>query len=239
MARKDNPDRRPLLYGIAALLILVAALFLFWPRGDHENSVMTFTPSTPEGGVQAGHMEIPSDQEEPSGASLPSSDSELAPEDVAAQPILEHGTPSTQDAASTKTVAKRASSSKGSESVGSASSPSSTPTTSTARTSARSTTQTTPTTTNTRTDTASLTRPTSSGRYLLYLGSFSSYANAQKRATELKGKGVPADVAQASKADGTLIYRVRVAYFEGHSRAKAYGDDLKKRLGLGYWIAER
>ena len=87
--------------------------------------------------------------------------------------------------------------------------------------------------------TAGSTRPGSSGRYLLYLGSFSSRENAQRRVQELQGQGIPADIAQGSKGDGSPIYRVRVGYFEGHSKAKAYGEDLKSRHKLDYWISER
>jgi cell division septation protein DedD len=86
---------------------------------------------------------------------------------------------------------------------------------------------------------STLVQPTSSGRYLLNLGSFSSHSNAQRRVDQLRKNGVPADVAQGTKSDGTPVYRVRVAYFEGHSLAKAYGEDLKRRLGLDYWISER
>ena len=84
-----------------------------------------------------------------------------------------------------------------------------------------------------------LVQPGPSGRYLINLGSFSSHSNAQRQVDELRKNGVPADIAQGTKPDGTPLYRVRVAYFEGHSLAKAYGDDLQRRMGLTYWIAER
>jgi hypothetical protein len=55
---------------------------------------------------------------------------------------------------------------------------------------------------------------------------------------DLEAAGVPATVVQG-EADGQTVYRVRVGWFEGYSVAKAYGDDIKGRLGLDFWVAER
>ncbi len=213
--RKDDSDRRPLLYGIAAILILVAALFLFWPRGGEDASVMTFTPSSSEGEVQAEHLEAPAGTNE-RAASTENPASKLPPEEVAAEPIEGAAGGTSSSEVPSKSPSTPFNHSKTTAPSGNA--PSNPPAVSSS---------------------PSPVQPGASGRYLLYLGSFSSYTNAQKRATELKTKGVPADVIQGSKPDGTLIYRVRVAWFEGHSKAKAYGEDLKRRLGVDYWIAER
>ena len=172
--------------------------------------------------------------------------STVPPEDIAAEPIdrgsagSATATSSTARTSAAKEDAASASVSTGGSAVSSATTGGSSRTSS-GPSSANTSSSTRPTT-DTRSSTSgfsSAVQPGSRGNYLLYLGSFGSYANAQKKANELKGKGVPADVTQASKPDGTLIYRVRVAYFEGYSKAKAYGDELKHRLGVDFWVAER
>jgi cell division septation protein DedD len=221
MARNESPDRRPLLYGFAAVLILVAAGFIFWPRGNRsEGPGMILTPETEQGQL-AGQIETPSEElataldPNPAGTGA-----EVAPEEIQAQPIAE-----TEYAVETN--ASRENSTTNSPSTAEATSPvtdravsSSPPTQPAPRAS-------------------DLSQPGPTGRYLLYLGSFSTRANAGRKATELQGKGVPAEIASGSKADGSPIFRVRVGYFQGHSRAKSYGEGLKTRLGLDYWIAER
>lgn len=231
MARTESPDRRPLLYGFAAVLILIAAGFIFWPRGDgsHEPG-MVLTPDNEQGQLAA---QIESPGEELSTAQDPApadSGQDVAPEEIRSQPINE-----------TEYAVEAQPSSQTSGASSSGSQTQSRPTTDRAVTGSGSSqaqatqapaTQTTPRATD-------LSQPGASGRYLLYVGSFSTRANADRKAKELQGKGVPAEVSSGTKADGTAFYRVRVGYFEGHSRAKSYGDNLKSRLGLDYWIAER
>ncbi|HKI84080.1 MAG TPA: SPOR domain-containing protein [Candidatus Krumholzibacteria bacterium] len=215
MAREDTPDRRPLLYGIAALLILCAALFLFWPRGPkNELSTMTLTPPSAENQVQAGQVN-------PEDSATASSDELAKPEETPQESL------STEDQRQQAVAPKQ---SQPEPSSIKAVTPAQTASSSPAPPNHEKTAQKLNT---------SLVQPTSSGRYLLNLGSFGSHSNAQRRVDELRANGVPADVAQGTKPDGSPIYRVRVAYFEGHSLAKAYGEDLKRRLGLDYWISER
>ncbi len=215
MAREDTPDRRPLLYGIAALLILCAALFLFWPRGPkNELSTMTLTPPSAENQVQAGQVN-------PEDSATATSDELAKPEETPQESLSTEDQP--QQAVAPKQSQPEPSPTK-------AVTPAQTASSSPAPLSHEKTAQKLNT---------SLVQPTSSGRYLLNLGSFGSHSNAQRRVDELRANGVPADVAQGTKPDGSPIYRVRVAYFEGHSLAKAYGEDLKRRLGLDYWISER
>jgi cell division protein FtsN len=38
--RKDAPDRRPLLYGLFAVAIVIVASYLFWPRGSGDNALV-------------------------------------------------------------------------------------------------------------------------------------------------------------------------------------------------------
>ncbi len=218
MAREDTPDRRPLLYGIAALLILCAALFLFWPRGPkNELSTMTLTPPGTENSLQAGQVS-------PEGATPAEGESSsMSPEDTPAESLSQ----APQKPSSTQLQATELHASTSSQTTPvHAASTEMAPTT-------RSSGSTSPNTG------AGLVQPGPSGRYLINLGSFSSHSNAQRRVDELRQNGVPADVAQGTKPDGTPLYRVRIAYFEGHSLAKAYGEDLQRRLGLKYWISER
>jgi cell division septation protein DedD len=222
MARNESPDRRPLLYGFAAVLILLAAGFIFWPRGDRTREPgMVLTPDAGQGQL-AGQIETPSEEPGSTETTLAGgTGDELSPESVQAQPIAEteyavEGTVNSQSPTQTDR-----------NGVGTSGSTTTNPTTP-----SRTTTQSAPRATN-------LDQPGPSGRYLLYLGSFSTRENAQNRATELQGKGVPAEIMSGTKADGSVYYRVRVGYFEGHSRAKSYGESLKQRLGLDYWIAER
>ncbi len=215
MAREDTPDRRPLLYGIAALLILCAALFLFWPRGPkNELSTMTLTPPSAENQVQAGQVN-PEDSATTTAKEAMNSEEtpreSLSGEQQEPQSTTPKQSSPEPSSASTVTPAKTVSSSPAPASHEKAPQKLS----------------------------SGLVQPTSTGRYLLNLGSFGSHSNAQRRVDELRANGVPADVAQGTKPDGSPIYRVRVAYFEGHSLAKAYGEDLKRRLGLDYWISER
>lgn len=227
MAHNDSPDRRPLLYGFAALLILVAAGFLFWPRGGRDDSPgLVLTPNASQEQL-ASDMDTPNQEEPAADGDAVASSQDEEPARIETQPIQE----TQYDAMDANRPSSATTSSASSQPVEPSSSSSSTTKSSTGNTSSlggasapRST---------------DLDQPGPSGRYLLYLGSFSTAENAQRRAKELQGKGVPAEVTRTNKPDGSLVYRVRVGFFEGHSRAKAYGEQLKSQYQVDYWIAER
>jgi len=227
MVYDETPDRRPLLYGFAALLILVAAGFLFWPRGDrNEAPGMVLTPNS-DAGQLASQMETPSDATE-SSPDRSAADTEQAPEEIRSQPITETEYALETDRGATKSSATSSSPSNSAE-----------PQSASPRTSGGSQSVEPSRPSQDAPRSTDLSRPGPSGRYLLYLGSYSTRENAQRRATELQGKGIPTEIAQGTRGDGSAVYRVRVGYFEGHSLAKAYGENLKSRHELEYWIAER
>ena len=90
MAYNDSPDRRPLLYGFAALLILVAAGFLFWPRGSRSDQPgLVLTPNTEESQL-ASQIETPSNEaEQGHDAALGSTETEIPPEKIESLAITE------------------------------------------------------------------------------------------------------------------------------------------------------
>lgn len=56
MSKSIEPaDRRPLIYGVFVLLILVAASYLFWPRTPHSDSLV-LTPESVRTGSAAAEM---------------------------------------------------------------------------------------------------------------------------------------------------------------------------------------
>jgi cell division septation protein DedD len=74
MSKPIEPaDRRPLVYGVFVLLILVAAAYLFWPRQPKPQSLVLTPESVRTGSAAADMTRTPTDEE---AAGLPADDVE-------------------------------------------------------------------------------------------------------------------------------------------------------------------
>ena len=215
-----SPDRRPLVYGGVALLILLAAAFLFWPHGDDDPTPtrMVLTPESVR-------------EDNPGSATTDAATGTLA---AAEESVPVDGIGSSVSSLD-ETVELPAETLPRGETRIVDSTPKATQPTPVAA-------QPKPRQTETRTSSPQRTAPSSplaEGRYVLNVGSFSTQSNADTQARELIGKGLNAHVHAAAKDDGTIIYRVRVGYFESRSVAESYGSWLKRQYSLDSWASGR
>ena len=247
MSRSSSPDRRPLLYGVAAVLILIAALFIFWPRGGNDDQPsFTLEAPTSEQSAQAsatggpnpgefGSTDDPRAMDDPSANADQAATDTPAPETVQSaqltqqQEFHQEEMPEPADAASTQTP--QTTSSAASQNKASANSGSN----------ATSGTSSQPVRgqTGTRSSSSGLTGPGPNGSYQIWAGSYHGYDNAQIQVKDLAKSDVESTVVEATASDGRTVYRVRIGFFAQKSQADAYARDLKSRLGLDYWIGQR
>lgn len=210
MSPRKNKDQRPLVYGVAAAVIVAMALFLFWPRGGQDEDLpeMVLTPhATQQASVETTGTPEPDDgmattnggaDDEAAAAAVQSGEVKQDPPPTKVAP-KDPDTPPRQPAGSTE-VEKPAKTT---------STPSGVPS------------------------------PGNSGQHLLYVGSFGNQSNAQARANELKARGIPASVAPSRSADGGELWRVRVGYFSDLQQARAYANWLEETHQLDSWLATR
>ena len=218
------PDRRPLVYGGAAIVILLVAAFLFWPRGGAETETAdpladrSLVPETAT--TQASDESVRTDDVS-SGASMSGGtdlggvvdDADPTATGTPANPraetrIVEDETPADVTSAETASPAE-------------------------------SRTPSTPPSTADRVDPATSASPSAAGDWVLNVGSFSSRQNADRRAEELARKGIDAHVQLGTAGDGSPVYRVRVGYFGSSAEAKEYGEWLKSSQDLDSWAGRR
>lgn len=64
--------------------------------------------------------------------------------------------------------------------------------------------------------------PAASGGWVVQVGSFGSAENADGEAARLREKGWDARVKVGNRADGTMIYRVRIGYFGSREAARTF-----------------
>lgn len=214
------PDRRPLVYGSAAIIILLVAAFLFWPQGSEDDPLQgrNFVPETT---TQASDESIPTGGESladmASGTDVAAivDDATSAPTGTAGNPaaettIIEDETPArtTPRETQVESTPKR-----------------------------ETTTERTPTRPSAPTPATPTSVPTlqERGEWVLNVGSFSSRENANNRYRALKNAGIESHILEGSQADGSSIFRVRIGYFGSSTEAKAYGSWLKSSQKIDGW----
>ena len=72
--------------------------------------------------------------------------------------------------------------------------------------------------------------PSSSGPYLVQVGSFGKVDNANKEANRLKKLGFDARIKTGNTADNSLIFRVRIGYFKSRTEAEAFIRQNRKSM---------
>jgi DedD protein len=223
---EQTPDRRPLVYGIFAVAILLVAAFLFWPQGEKPTDLV-LTPESMRSGVEdadrAGTGQ-PGDLGD-LGAIGTGEPTRLTTD---AGPVVEthiDGTP-VESAQQSPTAT---------------SNPSATTETVKPSTSKPQDQSTPKPTTSERTSssTSSLTQPGTKGEWVLNCGAFSSRANADRQVQQLSRLGISAHVQTTSKDDGSPLFRVRVGFFPTSNAAKSYGEWLKRSQDIDSWAAKR
>lgn len=218
---EQTPDRRPLVYGVFAVAILLVAAFLFMPPSEEEPADLVLTPESMRQNAAV--------EESLNGATLGSDSDPLAAHDVESadtiEKLAENDGPATEthiDGTSTTLPATPPAVTR----------PKTTPAptpdpVAPVRTPAREIEQ------------ASLTQPGSSGEWVLNVGAYSTSQNAQRQVEQLGRVGIAAHVRSTSQSDGTALYRVRVGYFATSSAAKSYGEWLKRSQNLDSWAGKR
>ena len=217
----ETPDRRPLVYGGAAIIILLVAAFLFWPRGD--DSIPLDNAALVPGSAQtrASDASIPPPGPGDAGLIGAGGDSGLGTDLSAMDELGTEANPKAETrivedetpAVTTPPVKIEA------------------PKTETSKPA--------PTRTASRPAETSSFQPSSTGEWVLNVGSFGSRANADRRVEELARQGIAAHVQMASASGGEPVYRVRVGYFGNSTDAKRYAEWLKTSQGLDSWAAKR
>ena len=84
-------------------------------------------------------------------------------------------------------------------------------------------------------------QPGSSGRYVLQVSVWDNPASAKKHVRDLDAFGIPAYVVKVENPGGLEgeFWRVRVGFFKTVPEARAYGNEVLKARGLGFWIDNR
>jgi len=216
---KGPPDHRPLIYLVAAVLILGAAAVLFWPRGQNPQMPpsMVLTPESvrqPEAAQTAGDETAETALQ--AGVETPA-----LPGDALAggeRRIVD----GSQAAASQETLTP----------------PESATETAPARPATRRDTASTPTSASQPTAVES-NGPGSAGRFVLNVGSFSSRENADRLVERLARQAIQAHVHRTTTETGQTVYRVRVGYFEERGDAERYGAYLGRTHDLKSWVGPR
>lgn len=213
MAEKSQvPDRRPVIYGILAVVVLLVATALFWPTSEEAGpNTLVLTPESLRVAEDSAPVENPSTTETVSNdelatTPLPEGEKEI----VDAIPSSERGDASirvegTSPEPGTQTRNPRPQ----------ALPQSAIPTTS----------QDEP-------------RPSETGDYVLNVGSFGEKANADRLVLDLQKKGIPGRVKTAS-SHGSTVYRVRVGYFATSAQAAEFAQNLEKKHGIKAWTSRR
>ena len=229
---EQTPDRRPLVYGVFAVVILLVAAYLFMPQGKDEPTELVLTPESvrQNAAVDAGNSDAGLGFADDLASSIdPSLDGGIETLPADDGPAVETHidgqrtslSSSTSPAETTpKTTAAKSTIPKSTPTpVAPSTTPSRTPSTASER--------------------ASLTQPGSSGEWVLNVGAFSTSDNATRQVEQLGRQGVSAHVRSTSKDDGSPLYRVRVGYFPTSSAAKTYGEWLKRSQNLDSWAGKR
>lgn len=207
MSPAEIPDRRPLLYIIMGVVIAAIAVVLFWPQGDEAAPpTMVLTPeSVRQASELATDVAVAADLPEAEDADVPGE----------SFPVTDAKLPQDLDAPvqATQTAPAKTTTPQTAVAKPAATKPVSKPA---------------PTKLET-----SVTAPSSTGDYVIYVGSYSERANAQRAASELQNKGI-----QAQVMDAGTKYRVAVGYFTSSAKAEAYAKTLESKLGLEYWVGE-
>lgn len=210
------PDRRPIIYGLLAVLVLLAATALFWPSSDSESpdtliltpeSLQAASDSTPteNPGTVAGGTETVR-EEDLAATPLPRGETEIVGATPGSgAPTNEIRVEGTQAAPGSQTRAPRP------QPLPSSAIP---------------------------TGVSTEVRPAAEGDYVLNVGSFQERPNADAMVLDLQKKGVPAQVRSAT-SKGATVYRVRVGFFATSGEAATYAQDLKRDLGIDAWTSHR
>lgn len=209
------PDRRPLVYGGAAMVILLVAAFLFWPRGEEGPNPMAQNDLMPDQVTQASDESVSTDTE-PLAADMGAAGTmggvvdDVAPAETgtAGNPVEESRIVEDEAPPATPTPARPR------ETQPERTSPS-------------------------RVRDNGTAQPGATGTWVLNVGSFSSRANADRRAEELNRQGIQAHVSQGTGGNGQSVYRVRVGYFGSSADAKTYGNWLKSSQQMDSWASKR
>lgn len=211
------PDRRPLLYGVVAVALLLTAAALFWPHGEDESEpgTMVLTPES----LQVSSEEAPLQTADGTTAAATPEDAGL---EIEEEP-LPHGEKEIVDATGgSEIVAEEAV--EDADPPARQSRPEAMPESAHPRQGA--------------TPTPAAVIPAESGNYVLNVGSFGDRSNADRMVLDLKQKGVPAHV-RAATADGKTVYRVRVGYFDDATTASRYARILEQEHDLDSWASRR
>ncbi len=210
------PDRRPLIYGLMAIVILLAATVLFWPSAEDEGTpTMVLTPES----LQIVSESSPTAN---SGTTETGSEGAITAQDLSPEP-LPLGETDIVDAPSSPASGMRV------EGIPADPQDQRRPPRPLPL----------PTTANPQSPSSTMTdRPDDEGEYVLNVGSFRDRSNADRLVLDLQHKGVPAHVRAADSA-GNRVYRVQVGYFASSGRAASYAEELKQRLGISAWTSRR
>ena len=73
-------------------------------------------------------------------------------------------------------------------------------------------------------------KPAANGGWVVQVASFGDAANADREATRLQRLGIDARVIMANLSNGSIAYRVRVAYFPSRTTAEAYARQEKAHM---------
>ena len=192
----EPTDRRPLVYGVFVLLILVAASYLFWPRSPKPDSLV-LTPESVRTRPAAADMSgdvMGGDESPVTTVALGDSDAPAEETSISDQPPVIKPAKTTQSTAKNRDATSNAKSS-GFE-------------------------------------------PSGAGNWIINVGAFSTKSSAQTRAAELSRQGMAAHVHQV-RADGKMLWRVRVGYFASKAKAREYGEWMKSTHGIEGWAGSR
>ena len=206
------PDRRPVIYGVLAVVVLLVATALFWPTSEEAGpDTMVLTPESLRVAEDSAPVENPATTETVSDDELAStplpngekeivdaipaserSDAEMRVEGTKAEPGSQTRPPRPQALPQSAIP-------------------------------------------NTSHDEV---RPTKDGDYVLNVGSFGERANADRLVLDLQKKGIPGRV-QVATSKGSTVYRVRVGYFATSAQAAEFGRELEQKHGIKAWTSLR
>jgi cell division septation protein DedD len=72
--------------------------------------------------------------------------------------------------------------------------------------------------------------PSASGVYVVQVGSFASYENAEKELERLKARSWPAHIKMSDTSEGSVVYRVRIGYFASSDEAKLFIQQNRRHI---------
>ncbi|RMD56052.1 MAG: SPOR domain-containing protein, partial [Nitrospirae bacterium] len=76
------------------------------------------------------------------------------------------------------------------------------------------------------------------GRFVVQVGSFSDKRSAVNMLEKFKHRGYPAYIS-ISEDGSKVLYRVRIGNFDSFTEAKAFGEQVLKKMGYNYWVDNR